>query len=323
MKRPLTPLTMLVVAALGLTEGAARAADPTTDDCRAASDASPKLGREHKLRAERAQLLVCAATSCPMAIRKECVRRLDEVNAQVPTIIFAARDASGADLSAVKITMDGEVLAERLDGSALSIDPGEHTFRFEAAGQPAVQQTLVIHEADKERRKQVVIGTASAVPFVPAPAAPVRAPTPVAAPPSPAIASSSSPALAADTGSSTSTWSTQKTIALVVGGTGVAGVAVGGIFEGIGASHWRSAKGESCLNCTQSQYKQAISDHDSAASAATVSTVAFIAGGALVAAGVVLWFTAPSGHEAPPPTAPRVVPEIGPGSGGFVVQEGF
>jgi hypothetical protein len=127
-----------------------------------------------------------------------------------------------------------------------------------------------------------------------------------------------------DTASGTSTWNTRKTLALVVGGAGIAGVAIGGIFGGVAASKWSGAKGESCPNCTQAQFQQATSDQSSATSAATGSTVAFIAGGALVAVGAVLWFTAPSGHVTPPSaTALRVIPEIGPGSGGLVVQGGF
>jgi len=68
-----------IVASLGIlaviaADSPALAADPTTADCLAASDASLKAGNEHKVRAERAQLLVYAATTCPADIRKECSR---------------------------------------------------------------------------------------------------------------------------------------------------------------------------------------------------------------------------------------------------------
>jgi hypothetical protein len=51
------------------------------------------------------------------------LRRVDEINAAIPTVIFEAKDGAGGDLSAVRVTMDGEVLAERLEGTALSINP--------------------------------------------------------------------------------------------------------------------------------------------------------------------------------------------------------
>src|SRR5882724_3225978 len=69
-----------------LTVGTARAADPTIAECLAASDASLKLGTDHKLQAERAQLLVCSASSCPSDIRKECLSRVEEVNAAIPSL---------------------------------------------------------------------------------------------------------------------------------------------------------------------------------------------------------------------------------------------
>ena len=100
------------------------AADPTTADCLNANNRSIDLRNNHRLRAARGQLLICAANNCPADIRKECTRRVDEVNGQIPTIIFEAKDAaSGKDLSAVKVTMDGELIADRLEGTAISIDP--------------------------------------------------------------------------------------------------------------------------------------------------------------------------------------------------------
>jgi hypothetical protein len=163
--RCVTPLLALV-AVTTFASADAQAADPTTADCLAASDASLRSGNEHRLRLERSQLLTCAASSCPADIRKECARRVDVINAQIPTIIFSAKDSAGADLSAVKVTMDGEVLTERLEGTALSIDPGEHTFTFEANGQPTVTRRLVVQQSQKESREQITLGSAGATQLV-------------------------------------------------------------------------------------------------------------------------------------------------------------
>src|ERR1051325_1521519 len=91
----------------------ARAADPTVSECLAASEASLKAGNEHQLRAERRSLLLCAAASCPGAVRKECLQRVEQVSNAIPSIVFEAKDENGKDLSEVKVTMDGEVLADR------------------------------------------------------------------------------------------------------------------------------------------------------------------------------------------------------------------
>jgi hypothetical protein len=325
------PLLFLATAALARP---LHAADPTTADCLSASEASLKLRGEHKLREARGQLLVCASASCPADVRNECVRRVDPVNAAIPTIIFEAKDAAGNDMTAVKVTMDGQPLADRLEGSAISLDPGTHTFRFEVAGQPPMEKILVIYEAVKDRHEPIVIGTGRAVSLVPTPT-PTPTPAPAPAPivvPLPSVGAPLSPpptpASAPDTGASTSTRNSRKTVALAVGGLGIAGLAVGGIFGGVAASDWSSAKSESCSTCSLAQYREAMSDHNSAVTAATVSTASFIAGGALVAGGLVLFLTAPSGREAPESatqivTALRLVPGIGPGSGSLLLKGGF
>jgi hypothetical protein len=159
---------LLVIVAIGVAEsalfaGLARAADPTKAECLAASSASLQSDGDHKLRLERSQLLVCSSTSCPTVIRKECMTRAEQVSSQIPTLIFGAKDPSGADLIEVKVTMDGEVLAERLDGTSLAIDPGEHSFRFETPGQEPVTRRLLIQEAQKDRHEVIVFGTGTAL----------------------------------------------------------------------------------------------------------------------------------------------------------------
>ena len=100
-------------------------ADPSVGDCLSATEASLKLRADHKLRKARAQLLVCSAPSCPGEIRDECIHRMDEVNAGLPTVVFTVKTGAGKEMSAVKVTMDGEIVADYLDGSALTLDPGD------------------------------------------------------------------------------------------------------------------------------------------------------------------------------------------------------
>jgi hypothetical protein len=244
------------VLALGsaLNSAHARAADPANRECLAASEASLKADNEHKLRAERSALLICAAASCPAEIRRECIRRVDEVNAALPTIIFVAKDTAGTDLSAVKIVMDGEVIADRLDGSALSIDPGVRTFRFETAGYEPITRQLVIRESQKNRHEAVIFGSAG-------------------------VASVSS-----------SGWGTQKTLAIVAGGVGLASLAFGGIF-GLRAMSKKTDAQRACPRDCADQ--NGVNLWDDAVRAGNVSTGAFIVGGVMLAAGATLWLTAP------------------------------
>jgi hypothetical protein len=146
-----------ILVALGASLGVrlVSAAEPSIKECLASSEASLKLANDYKLRAERAQLLVCSAASCPAEIRKECLKRVDEVNIAIPSVVFDVRDPDGNDLTAVKIMMDDEVLAERIRGVALSVDPGEHLFRFSTAGQAMLEKRLLIRESQKDRHEVI------------------------------------------------------------------------------------------------------------------------------------------------------------------------
>jgi hypothetical protein len=106
-------------------------------------------------------------------VRDDCVKRLDELESAQPTIVFSVTDGAGHDLVAVKVSVDGAVLAEKLDGAALEVDPGAREFTFEVAGQPPVKQTIVIREGEKGRSERIALGPApQAAPAQPLPPAP-------------------------------------------------------------------------------------------------------------------------------------------------------
>jgi hypothetical protein len=241
----------------------ALAAGPTTAECLAASSASLAASNEHRLRAEKEALLVCAASSCPSVIRKECASRVDEVSARTPTVLFQAKDGSGAELSAVRVTMDGSLLTDHLDGTVLPLDPGSHGFTFEAEGQPPSSLSLVLHEGEKNRPVEVRFGPE------------VRRP-----PPGPGESVVSSGRAGGG----------QRTAGLVFGGVGVASATIGAIFGALTLSSWSSAS-RLCPShnaCPSS----AVGDRSNAVTYSTVSDVGFVAGGVLAATGLTLYLTA-------------------------------
>jgi hypothetical protein len=98
---------------------------------------------------------------------------------------------------------------------------------------------------------------------------------------------------------------------------GVAGIVVGGVSAIVAASKWSQAQQDCSPSCNASS--PAIAERSAAVSAADVSTVAFIAGGAALAAGAVVYFVVPSGGAA----HPAVVPVWVPGVGGVVLRGTF
>jgi hypothetical protein len=280
--------------------GRTLAAGPTTTDCLNAADTSLDLRAAHKLLEARAQLLVCAAASCPADVRTECLRRIDQVKAAIPTIVFEAKDAAGNDVAAVKVIMDGQPLRGGLDGTAISIDPGKHQFVFEAPGGASVSKELMVHEAEKDRHETIVI-VAAPPPELQGPAVPPTPGAETSGQPQPLLGSSRASASPSGPG--------MRTIAFALGATGIAGLALGSGFGFVALSKTNEEK--TCISTPSRCPSSTQSAHDDAVTNATISTFGFVAGGALVAGGVALYFLYPPTPNTPKTAPLRVSPTLG------------
>jgi hypothetical protein len=281
-----------------LAGGPARAQEPTTSDCLLANESSVALRNDHKLRAARGQVTVCASASCPAEVRAECERRVDEIGAAMPTIVFEAKDAAGADLTGVHVTVDGQPFVDHLDGTALPIDPGEHVFVFDALGRVPVHRIFVVREGEKDRHEHILIAEplpGSVADMPPATAAPEPAP--------------SLPVLGVGHGEP-SVVGSQRIAALAMAGVGVIGVAAGSAF-GLQSMSKHDEAARTCPDrCTTGE---GVSTWHDAVVAGNVSTVAFALGGAALVGSVVLWLTGE------PATASRA-PAVGVAPGGVTVR---
>jgi hypothetical protein len=268
--------------------------DMTKDQCIEANTEGQHLVLDGKLRAARAELESCAAAACPTIIRNDCVKRLDELNTLQPAVVFEAKDASGSDLAAVTVTMDGVSLADKLDGTSLRMDPGPHMFVFTAAGQPTVTKRLVLAERDQSRREVVVFpAPETAAASLHAPSQPVQA-----------EAETSTPS------TSGKGMSTARVLGLVGGGLGIAGVAVGSVF-GLLAGSALSNQRAACASPTDcTNHEQALTDHTTFLTDSSVSTAAFVSGGVLLAAGVTLFVVGGNRGDSPRTTGLVVAPEV-------------
>jgi len=291
----------ILLASSVLAVSGAAFADPTARECATASEDALALRKQEKLKDAKDRLLVCSTPSCPAEVRDECARRMTDLTQAIPSVVFDVKDAAGNDVAAVHVTMDGALLADHLGGAAITVDPGEHTFRFEATAQPAVEKKVVIREGEKDRHVAVTLGGSDALA-----GAPVAATAPGAAATTPA-------APAADQGEST--WNGQKTVAVVVGTVGVVGVVLGSVFGASAFSKWSSAKTACGTGCGPNDPAQSLKND--ASSAATLSTAMFAVGGAALVGAAVLWFTAPSGAQV------QVAPAVGGQSMGLTMRGTF
>jgi hypothetical protein len=191
----------------------------------------------------------------------------------------------GSDVEGLQVKRDGVAVGHAEFGMPIPVDPGAHVIEATAPKKRPFSANVSV--AAKQTDAQVVVTLADDDSPKPVAAA---EPSPVESHPAPLVTPGPEQPAAAKSG-----WSGQKTVALVVTGAGLVGVALGTVF-GLDAK----SKNDQALepqNCRTTMYctQNGLSLTDDAKSAALASTIAFGAGAAALVAGAVLWFTAPSG----------------------------
>ena len=208
----------------------------------------------------------------------------------------------------IEVTRDGEPVSAGAFGMGVPVDPGEHRIEAHAAGHKAWSS-------------QVTVAGEGTQVTVAVPALESDAPAAVAVMPVPATAGG--PAahtdVTEDTRIRSSNGSTQRTIGLVTAGAGIVALGVGAYFGIKTASEKSDYQGHEvngrCIDLTCQ------TDSHNAASDGNVSTVLVIAGAAVVAAGAVVWLTAPKAHEQG--VTAKIAPAVGPRTAGLTLQGSF
>jgi len=286
---PVRLLPALLVAVAGATLSTpARAGDK--EACASAAEQVQKLRADKKLRAAKEKAIACSRDVCPSFVRNDCLKWLGEVDGALPTVIVRVRDPQNKDIINVKVTVDGEPFAGMLDGTAHAVDPGPHTFRYEAAGMEPVEEQVLVSQGEKDRVLKVVLTPAGA------PKDPTPKPPPVVdAPPPP-------------TSGEAATGAKPSALPWVIGGVGVAGLLVFGIFETMGQVDYANMKS----GCGLTPQKCAPGDVDAARAKLGVAIAGLAVGAIGIGTAVTMLLLRPS----PAKTVAQHV-EVAPVAGGF------
>ena len=204
-----------------------------------------------------------------------------------------------SDVSGLEIKRDDSVLGRPEWGTALPVDPGAHVVRASA---PGFKEWTTTVEAKPETKALTV----SVPKLEPAPAGQAES-----------AGNAGDRKRAGD-------WPLQRTLALVAVGAGVVSVGAGAVFGFQAKSKLDDSNADG--HCRADDHCDAIGVQlrSDAKDAATMSTIFFAAGGALIAGGAVLWFTAPTrGPATRSGSRVRVAPAIGRTGGGINVGGAF
>lgn len=124
---------------------------PSADACVRLSERGLAARDKGLLREARGHFISCAADSCPKALRVDCSRWLDELEATLPSIVAGSREEGGIDLFDVKVFVDGVLAVEPSEGKAIALDPGPHVVRFERAGSDPVEIKIMLRAGEHNR----------------------------------------------------------------------------------------------------------------------------------------------------------------------------
>lgn len=155
------PRGSAAAVAVALLSVAGPALADVKEDCVKAYEASQEQRSAGKLRAARESLVTCSQSACSAFIKKDCTKWLSEVESSIPTVVFGAK-AGNKDLSDVTVSLGDQVLAQSLDGKAIPMDPGTHTFVFESDKHGTKEVKFVVKEGKKAQNIEAVFEAAGA-----------------------------------------------------------------------------------------------------------------------------------------------------------------
>lgn len=141
----------IVLCTASRAQGAGPTPEATAEDwkraCVAHHERAQLLRQDGKLTQARAAMIACSDQNCPSIVSKDCSTWLESVTHAIPAVIVRAKWGD-RDEDAVRVTIDGEVVALRLDGLPFSVNPGVHTFRFEVSSENPIEEQVALAEGE-------------------------------------------------------------------------------------------------------------------------------------------------------------------------------
>jgi len=287
------PVAGAGVLALGLSAAPSDARDSARAACASTYDDALSHQQAGHLREARTLALQCARVACGN-LQKKCAASAEQLRSDIAWIAPVVTDDKGTPLVDAQVKIDQQLLASRLDGRELPVDPGVHELSVTAkVGKwPG-------HEVSATRKVMIVQGQ--------------RGPITIALPPSddePAAAPASTTTDTPETSSTEPAPEPARTDAasvstqrhglsawpFVIGSVGVLGLGAGALL-----TYWGKTDNDALGACSPNCAPSSVTHIRNLYLAADIS---FGVGGAALGVAALLFLTShPSSREAPPSTA--------------------
>jgi hypothetical protein len=101
-------------------------------------------------------LLSCAKPTCGASAMQQCAAQLARLESDIPTVVPVVTNEAGEPVVDVEVRSEGTLLASRLDGRGLLIDPGVHEFSF-SGGDHRVFATKKVLVVEGQRNRTIAV----------------------------------------------------------------------------------------------------------------------------------------------------------------------
>lgn len=100
-------------------------------------------------------LTACAQVHCPQAVKDRCTDWRRDLEQALPSIVIALVGPTGQDLVDATVEVDGKLVATKLDGSAIFVDPGKRTITIQMKNAQPLIRNVVVRQGEKYRQVKI------------------------------------------------------------------------------------------------------------------------------------------------------------------------
>ena len=237
--------------------------DPAVGTALNLADCYEHTGRTASAWMEFREAASAARESGSAEREEEARRRAIALEPRLSYLVITRKDPE------IHVVQDGKALDDAVLGTPIPVDPGNHSVEASAPGRAKWSTTVQVSQEGMRLAVDI----------------PELAPL-----------AEGEKTKAASAPAAKNSGSTQRTIAIVVGGAGVVAIGLGTFFGIKASSTWDTAKSR-CTDYPRGCGDDGVSLGKDANGQANVATAMFIVGGVALASAATLWFTAPSTHK--------------------------
>ncbi|HET9960183.1 MAG TPA: hypothetical protein VFQ61_37085 [Polyangiaceae bacterium] len=133
-------------------------AQESSQQCASAYEEAQRQRAKGDFREASRAAQTCSQAECNALLVQECIKLYEQIQADTPSMVFSVRNGNGEELVNVKVTVDGQLVTDHLDGRPIEMNPGLHTFYFESEGLPPLETKHTARVGDRNRLLEIVLG---------------------------------------------------------------------------------------------------------------------------------------------------------------------